>query len=99
MTDFVIPITNNPAQSFNVTLSGQSCIINLYQKDIYLYFDMTLNGVSVINSRICLDRTTLVFEKYIGFIGSLFFVDTQGTSDPSYDGLGTRYVLFYRDGS
>ena len=32
---------------------------------------------------------------YTGFIGNLLFIDTQGNSDPSYDGLGSRFSLVY----
>jgi hypothetical protein len=31
----------------------------------------------------------------MGFIGNLLFVDTQGSSDPTYDGLGSRFSLVY----
>jgi hypothetical protein len=31
----------------------------------------------------------------VGFIGDLIFIDTQGTSDPNYTGLGSRFLLAY----
>ena len=96
MTDYVIPITNNAAQTMNIVLGGQNCVINLYQKGVNLFFDLTVSGNSLINSRFCLDRNILVFEDYLPFSGQLFFIDMQGTSDPQYQDLGTRYVLFYR---
>lgn len=44
---------------------------------------------------VCRDRVTLTRNTYGQFIGSLAFIDTQGTSDPTYDGLGDRYQLVY----
>jgi hypothetical protein len=36
-----------------------------------------------------------VRDLYLGFSGDLFFADTQGTNDPYYTDLGTRYLLVY----
>ena len=96
MTDVIIPTTNNANQSLKVTLSGFNCVINLYQKDVNLYFDLIVEGNIFISSRLCLDRTQLIFEQYLSFPGQFFFVDTQGTSNPTYDGLNSRYFLYYR---
>jgi len=96
MTDTVIPITANPAQTMNVILNNQNCVINLYQKNGSLYFDLYSSNNPLIIARLCLDRTQLIFEKYLNFTGQLFFVDMQGTKNPTYDLLGTRYILFYR---
>jgi hypothetical protein len=41
----------------------------------------------------------MVRETYLGFIGDLSFTDTQGTSDPVYTGLGSRFVLLYLEAS
>ena len=40
---------------------------------------------------------SLVPTAYLGFSGWLVFVDTQGSEDPQYAGLGTRWVLVYLD--
>jgi len=90
-----IPITAVSAQTFTIQLGTQSCLINLYQKNTGLFFDMTVNNTPCVNSVICLNLVGLVREAYYGFTGQLAFVDTQGTSDPTYDGLGTRYQLVY----
>ena len=45
---------------------------------------------------LCLNLVGLVRSAYLGFIGQLAFFDTQGTSDPDYSGLGTRYQLVYQ---
>jgi len=96
MTIQTIPINAVPSQSFTVQLGGQNCDINIYQKNTGLFFDMVVNDTPCVNTVICLNLVGLVREAYYGFIGQLAFVDTKGTSDPEYSGLGTRYVLVYQ---
>ena len=91
----VIPLTAVASQSFTVQLNGQNCDINIYQKSTGLYFDLTVNGESIVNTMICLNAVGLVREVYLGFIGQLVFIDTQGSDDPYYTGLGSRYILTY----
>ena len=66
-----------------------------------LYCDLVLNGVQAWSGVPCLLGTPINSRAYLGFIGDLLFVDTQGVSDPDYTGLGTRYFLIYvpTDGS
>ena len=98
MTDFVIPLPNNNANiSLNVTLSQQTCVINLYQKSTGLFFDLIVNNNPLVTARLCLNQTKLITESYLKFVGQLFFVDTKGNTDPVYTGFGDRYVLIYRD--
>ena len=91
----VIPITSDASQTFTIQLGNQNCQINLYQKTTGLFMDLTVNNNPILIAILCLDRVYLVREAYLGFIGNLFFVDTQGTSDPVYSGLGSRYILVY----
>jgi len=95
MTIQIVPITSVAAQTFTVQLGGQNCVITLYQKSNGLYFDMTVNNNTCVNTVLCLNLVGLVREAYYGFVGQLAFVDTQGTSDPYYTGLGSRYLLVY----
>jgi hypothetical protein len=90
-----IPIASTPSQTLNVTLGAQSCKINLYQKSTGVYLDLSIDNAPIITAVLCLDRVKLVRHKYLGFIGSLAFVDTQGKTDPDYTGFGARYVLIY----
>jgi hypothetical protein len=94
-----IPIQATPAQSLNSVLGGQNCQINIYQKSTGLFLDLLVSNSPIILSTICLDRVKLVRETYLGFIGDLVFTDTQGTSDPVYTGLGSRFVLLYLEAS
>ena len=95
MTIQTIPISTIAAQTFTIQLGDQNCEISLYQKSTGLYFDLILNNVPIVQTMLCLNLVGLVREQYLGFIGQLAFFDTQGTNDPEYTGLGTRYLLVY----
>ena len=91
----VIPLTSVASQSFTIQLNGQNCAINLYQKNTGLFFDLTIDSTPIVTSMICLNAVGLVREFYLGFTGQLLFIDTQGTDNPDYTGLGSRYILTY----
>lgn len=92
----IVPLTAVASQSFSVQLGAQQCQMNLYQKAEYgLFMDLFLNGTQILSAMLCLDRVGLVRQAYLGFTGQLAFVDTQGTTDPYYTGLGSRYILTY----
>ena len=92
----IIPVNSIASQSFNVQLGIQNCVINLYQKNTGLFFDLNLNGTQIVNSMICLNLVGLVRESYLGFTGQLFFFDTSGQTDPVYTGLNSKYLLVYQ---
>lgn len=91
----IIPLQSVPSQTVSVVLDSQSCRINVYQKDTGLYFDLLKNGVAIVTCRICRNKTKLIRHKYLGFLGDLFFFDTQGSNDPTYTGLADRYLLAF----
>ena len=91
----VIPIQAVPAQQLQVTLGGQACQLSIYQKSTGLFIDVYVAGVLIIGGVVCLNRTVIVRDIYLGFVGDLAFVDTQGSTDPTYTGLGVRYLLYY----
>jgi hypothetical protein len=95
VTQQVLPLQPLPAQTLEATLDGQDCEIILQQMVTGLFASLSVAGQQVIAGRYCNDRVGLVRQQYLGFLGWLYFVDTQGDSDPSYDGLGSRYILVY----
>jgi hypothetical protein len=84
-----------PSQQLQIVLGGQNCQIAIYQKTTGLYVDLNLNGVDISTAVLARDVVPLVPTTYLGFVGNLVFTDTQGYSDPTYDGLGGRYQLVY----
>lgn len=94
----IVPLQPVPSQTLTTTLGGQSCTINVYTKGIetpHLYLDLSVSGVLVLSGVICRNATAIVRNTYFGFVGDLAFYDTQGSTDPAYSALGSRYVLAY----
>jgi hypothetical protein len=95
----VIPVQAVPNQTFSILLANQSCQIAIYQKSTGLFFDLTVNNVPILIGEICQNLNTLVKAAYLGFVGNFWFADTQGSSDPVYTGLGSRFILEYIEAS
>lgn len=91
----IVPTQPHPSQVITITLASQPCMINIYQKSTGLYIDLYLNSAPIVTGVICENANRIVRDAYFGFVGDLMFVDTQDSADPTYDGLGTRYLLFY----
>ncbi|CAB5155526.1 hypothetical protein UFOVP150_13 [uncultured Caudovirales phage] len=90
-----IPLQSIPSQSVSVVLAGQNVRISLYQKDSNLFVNVSCNDVTINSSVLALNRNPIIRQPYNGFSGQLMFRDTQGTSDPNYDGFSGRYQLMY----
>jgi hypothetical protein len=93
----VVPVQALPNQTFQVQLGGQACIISLYQLQYGLFMDATVPNGYVTAGTICENLNRIVRAPYLGFVGDLIFLDTQGVEDPVYTGLGSRWVLLYLD--
>ncbi len=90
-----IPLQSVPNQTTQVVLANQSCQINVYQAPTALFIDVYVNDAPIRVGMICQDRNRIVRRLYLGFVGDFIFVDTQGTIDPVYTGLGSRFFLIY----
>jgi hypothetical protein len=94
-----IPISATPSQKLSSVLGGQNCQFKVYQKTTGLYVDVYVNNAPIVQGAIARDRVRIVRHAYLGFVGDLAFVDTQGTSDPESTGLGSRYAFIYLEAS
>ena len=92
----VIPLVAVPSQTLTTMLGQTPVRLRIRQRRTGLFVDVLSQDVPVIEGVKALDRTKIVRAAYRGFPGDLFFVDTQGTTDPAYDGLGTRYLLLWQ---
>lgn len=90
-----IQIQPVPAQVLKVVLDGQNCQLSIYQKPQGLFFDLSVDGTSIVAAVVCRDAVPVVCRNYAGFSGNLLFIDTQGSSDPEYTGLNSRFQLVY----
>lgn len=91
----VVPSQAVPNQTTQIVLNNQVCQIELFQSPDALFINLYVNDNPIIEGGICQDRNLIVRDLYLGFDGDFVFVDTQGSSDPSYTGLGSRYFLLY----
>lgn len=93
----IIPLQAVPSQIVGVSLGTQNCQINVYQKATGLFVDLLIGGSLIIGGVIAQNLNRIVRDAYLGFGGDLVFIDTQGSNDPVYTGLGSRYALAYLD--
>lgn len=91
----IIPLDPVPAQNFSVLLNQQNCQINLFQKSTGLFIDLYVDSAPIVLGVICENLNRIVRSLYLGFQGDLGFIDNQGTDDPVFTGLGTRFSLAY----
>ena len=95
----IIPLVPTPSQRLAVQLGSQSCRIDVRQRRTGLFVDLYIQDVPVFQGVKALDRCRLVRDAYLGFTGDLYFADTQGTDDPTYQGLGGRFLFVWDDGA
>jgi hypothetical protein len=91
----LIPTRALPNQTEQVQLGDQAVTISLRQERFGLYADVYLAGVLVAGGVLCQCLNRIVRAPYTGFVGDLIFADLQGSDDPIYTGLGSRFVLLY----
>lgn len=101
----IIPLQAAPSQGpIQAVLNGQSCQLNVWQKgdgaSAKMYLDLMCNGNWIQQGRLCLNNVLIVRHAYLGFVGDLTFIDTQGLTNPVYTGFNpnqqlARYLLLY----
>lgn len=91
----IIPLRAVPNQTLTVLLGNQNCRINVYQKFFGLYLDLAIGSTPIVAGVVCENANPIVRYAYLGFVGDLAFIDTQGSADPVYTGLGSRWQLAY----
>jgi hypothetical protein len=95
----IVPVQAVPNQTLSVLLANQVCQITLRTRFYGLFMDVSVNDKPVVHGVICLNWNRIVRSAYLGFVGDLAFWDTQGSDDPAYTGLGSRYLLYYLEKS
>lgn len=95
----IVPTRDVPNQNLQIQLAEQPCSLNVYQLAYGLFVDVYINGVAepIIAGVLAHNLDRIVRSVYLGFSGDLVFIDMQGSQDPIYTGLGTRYLLVYLD--
>ena len=94
-----IPLSQIPAQTFNVVLADQYCTISLYWRQVRLYLDLSVGTTAVCRGAICQNRVGVLQSKSQDFTGTLHFFDLEGDSPPQWERLHTgsagRWMLLY----
>lgn len=92
-----VPLKPVPAQSLSLVLDDRTVGITLRSMAGALYIWVTCAGYSVTAGQICRDRTLLTPRAaQLGLPGlDLWFADLRGTADPTFEGLGTRFLLLH----
>jgi len=90
-----IPVSAGINQKLTVVLGGQLCSISIYENNLGLFMDLSVNNTNIQAGVICQNNNPMFASLYLGFYGQLKWVDTQGSSDPTLSGLGTRYKLYW----
>lgn len=90
------PLAN---QVLQVPLASQAVTLHVFQTAYGLFMDVYVGPTRIIGGVICQNFNRIVRGLYLGFTGDFGWFDTQGTDDPVYFGLGTRWQLFYIEAS
>jgi hypothetical protein len=90
-----IPLQATPNQILSVLLDQQSCQITLTTRFYGLYFDLSVGNQLLRAGVICQNQRRLIRYPSLGFTGDFWFVDTLGSDDPFYSGLGSRFLFQY----
>jgi len=91
----IIPLQPVPNQTLTVSLSNQTCQIDIIQRMSGLYLTLSVNNSIIISNVLCENGNLIVRDAYLGFVGDLAFIDNTATDNPDYLGLGTRFSLAY----
>ena len=95
---YELSLTATPNQEFLVTLDGQNCTINLYQRDDYIFLDLTVGQEVVKQGAICMPLVGII-QKPANFKGQLYLYDSYSPSSSqtlaTWENLGERYKLVY----
>ena len=89
-----IPLADVAAQKLTVVLNNQNISLTLYQKSTGFYCDIALNDKLALAGVICQDMNRIIRNSYFGINTDFVFYDIHGSNDPSYPGIGTRYLLY-----
>lgn len=90
-----VPLQPVPSQTLQIVLANQNCTINVYQSPAALFMDLLVNDSPVREGIIAQNLNRIVREAYLGFLGDFYFEDTQGSDEPTFTGLGSRFQLVY----
>lgn len=90
-----IVIQPEASQVLRCVIGEQQVQIATRQKRQGLFVDIAINGENIVTSVIALNEVPIICREYLGFKGNFYFIDTLGSENPEYSGLGDRFNLIY----
>lgn len=92
----LVPTQAVPSQTMTIQLGNQNVQLNIYQQNYGLFMDVFVNNGLIIGGVLCKNLVRIVRNAYLNFIGDFVWYDiTNSGLDPTYDGVGSRYLLVY----
>lgn len=90
MTTVTIPLSTYPNQIVSAVINNDRWTISLFTRlgQLFATVETEDNGVLVSN-RVCLDSVPIT--------PNLVFIDGNGTKNPEYTGLNSRFFLVWSD--
>jgi hypothetical protein len=82
-------------QTLQAQLGNQAVTLNIYQFTYGLFMDVLVAGSLIASCIPCQNLNRIVRYAYLGFQGDFIWYDSQGTEDPLYYGIGSRWQLLY----
>lgn len=96
-----IPLMAYVNQGLLVVLGEQECSVAIYQRGTGMYLDLYNGGETVCQGAICQPGMGIVQVATSAFSGQLYLLDTLSRGneqqDPKWEGLGTRWRLYWLD--
>ncbi|QCE35634.1 hypothetical protein FAI40_10025 [Acetobacteraceae bacterium] len=95
-TNYVLPISKVPSQKVQSLLLGKKTMLWIRQLASGIYCDIWVENTLIAAGVLCLNKTWMLRDKTFSINGDFVFLDTQGNTDPTLNGLGDRYQLIFR---
>jgi len=95
---YTIPLLPVPSQVVSTTIRQQNIILSVYLRNGWLFSNVNINGSDVALGTLVHDRVPIIKKTYLPILGNVSIVDQNGTDDPVYTGLGSRFVATFDDG-
>lgn len=84
-----------PSQIVRIVLDNQNVQLKVYDKGGRIYIDVNSDGSDIVTAALVFNGNPVRCCAYIPFRGNFVFIDVQGSENPEYIGLGSRYKLIY----
>lgn len=94
----VIPIEAVPSRTYRATLDGYKVQFRIKWQTLSTswFIDLDCEAVGLASHGFSLvTGRDMIANRTKGDMGALVLVDAQGDEDPTFDGLGVRWLLVY----